>query len=128
MKKLILFFLSGLIILTYFSCEKDSNKQTSTTCPTCPTAKIIVYSCGGTVLQLLDSSNIGETWSNFFETPILEYKDCVLAGNLPDSKSDVENIISFNYKVVDKFSSGFFCDIGGLPKTKIEITDLFEIK
>jgi hypothetical protein len=120
-----LLFVIWVVIISNTSCERDSNKLT---CPACPTAKIIWYSCGGTVLQLLDSSNIGETWSNFFETPIIEYKDCVLAGNLTNSKLDVGDIISFNYKVVDLFSSGIFCGIGGLPKTKIEITDLFEIK
>ena len=120
-----LLFAIWIVIISSTSCERESNKLT---CTTCPTAKIILYSCGGTVLQLLDSSNIGETWSNFFETPILEYNDCVLAGNLPNTKSNVGDIISFNYKVVDNFSSGIFCDIGGLPKTKIEITDLFEIK
>jgi len=114
-----------IVIISSSSCERDSNKLT---CTTCPTAKIILYSYGGTVLQLLDSSNIGETWSNFLVTPILEYTDCVLAGNLPNTKSNVGDIISFNYKVVDIFSSGIFCDIGGLPKTKIEVTDLFEIK
>jgi len=88
--------------------------------------KVILVSCGGTVIQLLNSDTLGETWTNHFISPNLEYKNCVLVGNLNPSIAKSDTIFGLNFKFVDSFSSGIFCDIGGLPKTKIEIQELFE--
>ena len=111
-----------LLILTLINCSReDSIKKRPDF-----VGKVIYLSCGGTVIQLLDSDTLGETWTNFFILPRIEYKNCVLVGNLNASFAKADTIFGLNFKFVDTFSKGNFCDIGGLPKTKIEILELFE--
>ena len=121
MEKLnVLIGILGVCILTAFSCEKDNNEQK------CYAGRVIQVSCGGTVIQLLSESKIiGETWENHFKSPSLRYENCVLAGNLPAEKQREGDTIHFSYKKVASFSEGNFCDIGGLPITKIEILKIF---
>jgi hypothetical protein len=120
--KIKLVILFGLIVLVFSSCEKTSNKQN------CYTGKMICSTCGGVIIQILDSTDVGETWSNFFVTPIVEYKNCVLAPSIGYSKSNEQSEIYFNFTIVDKLSGGPYCDIGGLPNTKIKITEIFDTK
>ena len=118
-----LLILSGVFICSGNSCEKISQKDTSFT------GRIIKYTCGGTVIQFIKTDlDIGETWANYFSSPIVTYTNCVLVGNLQQGIIKEEDTIGFNYEKVDSFKTGLFCDIGGLPKTKIEISDLQTIK
>lgn len=89
------------------------------------TGKILLYSCGGTVIQFLTpDSLVGETWENFFSTQKVTYTNCALVGNFPMDKFHEGDSIGFNFEKVNYFKTGIFCDIGGLPKTKIEISDV----
>ena|SRR5664279_911671 len=119
--KLLIIF--GILFCSAISCKKIPQKETSFT------AKILLLSCGGTVIQFLDTDSIvGETWDNFFSNPVVIYTNCALVGNLPMRKFKEGETIGFNYEKVIFFKPGFFCDIGGLPKTKIEISDVVKIK
>ena len=110
-----------ILILPFLSCSsKDKIKEEPDY-----VAKVVCISCGGTVVQLLNSDSLGETWTNFFITPNKEYKNCILV-NLNSSFAKTDSIFGLNLRFVDYFSSGYFCDIGGLPKTKAEIQELFE--
>jgi len=119
--------LCGIIVLTAFSCEKNSDESDK---DDYMSGRIIKITCGGTVVQFIDTSQtIGETWNNYFVTPIVNYSNCVLVGNLSSGECSEEDTLYFNYRKVDSFTiGGPWCDIGGLPKTKIEITDLFNSK
>ena len=114
----------GFIFITAYSCEKIPKGLYA---DEYISGKIIQITCGGTVVQLVDTNKIvGETWDNFFVTPIVSYSNCVLVGNLSSSNFNSGDTIYFNCKIVDFFSiGGPWCDIGGLPSIKIEITDLF---
>lgn len=101
--------------------------------------KIIKHTCGGTVLQLINSNDtIGEPWRNFmvyYGEPVISYPDCVLAGNLqaflrPDKIFEMEGDTLFlKYYKVDFFKiGGPWCAIGGLPGILIEISDIFNCK
>jgi hypothetical protein len=130
----LLFFWSILVNLA-FSCEKITEKSTIE----CSSGKIIKNTCGGTVLQFIKTNEIiGETWDDFMvqqSLPVLSYSNCVLVGNyntfIPSSElSEMEgDTIFFNYRKVEFFKiGGPWCDIGGLPKTLIEISEIFDTK
>lgn len=110
--------LLGLTILASFSCNEDNGSN-------CYSGKIIEMTCGGTVVQLLTKETIGEEWINNFSTPALEYTNCVLVGNLPEENYEKGDVIYFDYEKVEVFTTGNFCDIGGLPNIKIEILELY---
>ncbi|MEI6048443.1 MAG: hypothetical protein WCS03_06055 [Bacteroidota bacterium] len=117
-----LLIILGIVFSSAVCCKKIPQKETSST------AKIILLSCGGTVIQFLDSDSIvGETWDNFFSNPVVIYTNCSLVGNLAMSKFKEGDTINFNYEKVIFFETGIFCNIGGLPKIKIEISDVVKI-
>jgi len=110
-------FICGIIVLTAFSCEKNSDESDK---DDYLSGRIIKITCGGTVVQFIDTSQtIG----------IVNYSNCVLVGTLSSGECSEGDTLYFNYRKVDSFTiGGPWCDIGGLPKTKIEITDLFNSK
>jgi hypothetical protein len=116
LKKILL--LLGLTILASFSCNEENETD-------CYSGKIIEITCGGTVVQFLTDGTIGEEWINNFSFPALEYTNCVLVGNLSEENHEEGDVIYFDYKEVEVFTSGDFCDIGGLPNIKIEILELY---
>jgi hypothetical protein len=89
--------------------------------------KILEITCGGTVIQFLESELIGENWVDNFSRPVLTYSNCVLAGNLPTSGFNKGDTISFLYKRVSAFQNDNFCDIGGLPHIKVEFIDSIKL-
>lgn len=105
------------VLLLNFGCEKSNNAKQ------CYSAKILKISCGGIVLQLPEDNNIGEEWSNADDDTL--YPNCVLAGALPSKGNVSGDTIYIEFKGVDTFSTGNFCDIGGLPPTKIEIQNMY---
>ncbi len=108
----------GISVSTVFSCEKNYAKK-------CYDVKIIKISCGGTVVQFLSEEQIGETWKDASGNSAI-YQNSVLAGNIPTEKLKVGDVISLNFEKVASFSSGNFCDIGGLPSIKIEGKNFYE--
>lgn len=132
MKKIkTILFLCGIIAITAFTCEKISEKSEK---ENYFSGKIIVFTCGGTVLQFINTDDIiGETWRNFmvqYGEPVKSYPNCVLVGNLHtfipanELREKEGDTIFFNYRKVDFFTvGGPWCLIGGLPKTQIEISD-----
>jgi hypothetical protein len=91
----------------------------------CNNAKIIKTTCGGLVVQLLKSSTAGETWIDASSANKNTYDKCVLLRSLPGNNPNDGTIISINYVIVNKFDHGNFCEIGGLPSTKIELRELY---
>ncbi|MFA5817754.1 MAG: hypothetical protein WC854_00560 [Bacteroidales bacterium] len=134
MKKIkTILFLCGIIAITAFTCEKMSEKDNYSS------GKIIKHTCGGTVLQFINTDDIiGETWRNFmvqYGEPVKSYPNCVLVGNLHtfipanELREKEGDTIFFNYRKVDFFTvGGPWCLIGGLPKTQIEISDILDSK
>jgi hypothetical protein len=120
-KWLLVFTIFGALILVNCKHEDSFTKEPDYI------GKGIYISCGGTVVQFLNSDTLGETWTNPFISPNIEFKNCVLVGNLSTSFARADTTFGFNFKFVNNFSKGNFCDIGGLPKTKIEIVDLFNL-
>jgi hypothetical protein len=127
-----LLLVCGIFICTAFSCEKISEKSEK---ENYSSGEIIVFTCGGTVIQFINTNQmIGETWNNFFVSPgspVISYSNCVLVGNLHtffpanELKEKVGDTIFFKYDKVDFFTvGGPWCAIGGLPKTEIEISDI----
>lgn len=106
------------VVLLGAGCEKNDESEYFT-------GQIIEITCGGTVVKFLTDEIIGEEWVDHFSSPVLSYTNCVLAGNLSEENYEKSDIIYFNYEQVDAFNNGNFCDIGGLPTIKIEITELF---
>lgn len=100
-----------------FSCEKDNDAKQ------CYSAKILKISCGGTVLQLLQENNLGEEWRDADDNTL--YSNCVLAETIPSENKMPNNTIYIEFEKVNSFSTGNFCDIGGLPSTKIEIKNVY---
>lgn len=116
----ILILLCGIHAIIAFSCNKENEFE-------CSTGKIIEITCGGTVVQFLVKEQIiGEEWNDNFSTPVLSYENCVLVGNLPIESCEKGDTLYFSYRIVKAFTSGNFCDIGGLPGTKIEVSELFD--
>lgn len=121
MKNLILNYLI-IVTITLFniSCEKAISKNG------CYAAKILKTSCGGSVLQLLSKENIGEEWRDASSnTDSTNYRNCVLVGMIPGESKTVGDTLHIDFQKVDFFQNGDFCDIGGLPSTKIEIKNLY---
>jgi len=110
-----------------FSCEKITEKSSEIY----STGKIIKITCGGTVLQFIDTDEIiGETWNNWMVpqgSPIISYSNCVLVGHIPINEFIEGDTIFIKYNKVDFFTiGGPWCAIGGLPKTLIEISDMLD--
>jgi hypothetical protein len=126
-KKLVVKYFKLLIFLEIaaiigMSCENSEKTKPDYI------GKVILQSCGGTVMQLLDPKNYGESWTNHYTDPTYTYENCVLVGNLSPSIAVIDTIIGFDFKPVTFFSQGNFCDIGGLPNTKIEIVKLYDVE
>ncbi|MEJ7780590.1 MAG: hypothetical protein WKF68_13490 [Daejeonella sp.] len=115
-----LLLMSPLFMLAFFSCDKETSEALVSSCLK---GKIIETTCGGTILQILSTKKVGVSWVNNFEPSAVSYDNSVLIGNVPQGKSKGDTIY-FEYKEVDHFSTGNFCDIGGLPKPKLEILAL----
>ena len=116
MKNVILFCL--LIIGSLFSCEKSSIKDSNS-------AVILANTCGGTVIKFI-SVDFGEEWvDNFGDAQ--SYENVVLTNDLESEGYQDGDSISFNFKEVD-ILEGNLCDIGGLPHTKVELTNLNKLK
>ncbi len=114
----IITLLLGSYAFMAFSCDKENEFEFST-------ARILEITCGGVVVQFLGTDQIiGEKWNDNFSIPVLNYENCVLVGNLQAEKHEKGDTIYFNYRKVEAFTSGIFCDIGGLPETKIEVSEL----
>lgn len=111
-------FLSSGIIF----CSKNPEQNLN---PTNFSGKIIEMTCGGTVIQFINTDSlIGETWLDFFGYNNIQYTNCVLNGDIgkPFKKGDT---VLFNFKKVTSLTgSGPFCDIGGLPQTIIQCFDV----
>lgn len=115
--------LPGLLILILVSCDtkeeldlkiiQDTDLDIS--------GRIIEDTCGGTVIQVL-STDIGEEWVNIFGNSE-KYKNAVLSNLEINGDFELNQLVSFNFREVEYFE-GFYCDIGGLPDTKIEILDI----
>lgn len=131
-----LLLICGIFICTAFSCEKISEKPEK---ETYSSGEIIKFTCGGIVLQFINTDEIiGETWDNWmvlYGSPVISYSNCVLVGNLhtfipADELREMEgNTLFFKYNKVDFFTiGGPWCAIGGLPNTKIEISDILDSK
>jgi hypothetical protein len=111
-------FLFGTLIIMSFSCREEKELE-------CSTGKILEITCGGVVIQFLNTDQIiGEKWNDNFSSPVLNYDNCVLVGNLPLETYEKSDTIYFDYEKVDDFSNSNFCDIGGLPRTRILISKL----
>lgn len=117
MKKLtISLFVSIFILLFGFGCEKNNSSNH------CIPAKVIKITCGGNVLQLLTEEQLGEEWKDFESGNF--YKNCVLSSDIPSKNLVVGDTINVVVNRVISFSSGNFCDIGGLPSIKVEIKSI----
>ncbi|OPZ91582.1 MAG: hypothetical protein BWY74_01921 [Firmicutes bacterium ADurb.Bin419] len=117
-RQLTIFLLSlPLCITTLAGCEKNGKSEYSV-------GQIIEITCGGTVIKFLANEKIGEDWVDNFSSPVLSYANCVLVGNLSEENYKKGDTIYFDYLEVDTFKNGNFCDIGGLPTIKIEISQL----
>ena len=85
------------------------------------TARILKPTCGGTVMQIVNSSFKGENWKFFsnledpFDTsnPAATYENGVLVGNVPLDCRIIGDTIQFPY--IQGLTSRNYCDIGGLP-------------
>ncbi len=107
-----------LCITALQGCEKNDESEYFS-------GQIIEITCGGTVVKFLTDEIIGVEWVDHFSSPVLSYTNCVLAGSLSEGNYEKGDTIYFNYEQVDAFKNGNFCDIGGLPAIKIEISELF---
>jgi hypothetical protein len=118
-----------LILLTLgLSCNRDNltiNKKHVN-------ARVMLSSCGGTVLQFTDLSEpIGEDWLWFknisgpldTSNPAQIYPRCVTATNVPKERQTIGDTLKFTY-MEPTGSSSVVCSIGGLPKTYISIDNL----
>ncbi len=45
---------------------------------------------------------------------------------MPSDKQNEGSTISVEYQIVGQFGDGNFCDIGGLPTTKVNVLKLYE--
>ncbi|MFT2011503.1 hypothetical protein ACMA1I_22725 [Pontibacter sp. 13R65] len=86
--------------------------------------KIIKATCGGTVIQVLSDRNIGETWPLPLQGQPETFHNVVLAGNVPQERQVEGDTLLFTYETVTHFSGNNYCEIGGLPRIKIEILRL----
>lgn len=115
--KNIKFLLLFNIIFLGFSCEKINEEDN------CYSVKILKSTCGGVVLEILSDKIIGVEWVDFSENA-KTYKNCVLVDKIEGLNKNTGDILTIDFKKVDNFKEGNFCDIGNLPSTKIEILNL----
>ncbi len=107
-----------LLLITSTGCEQNDILG-------CFKGQILAITCGGTVIQFLDTPKVGEDWiNNFSDSSAKKYSNCVLVGNLTSPEIQEGDVLYFKYQKVEFFTSGSFCKIGGLPRVKIEITEL----
>lgn len=100
------------------------------------TGKIIVMTCGGAAIQFLNTDSIfGEDWINHFgvgdstsiDSVYLKYSNCVLALNVNKEGFKNGDTLYFKFKVLndtDRYEGQFFCAIGGLPNTMVELFNI----
>lgn len=117
-----------LLFTVTFSCKKDDlaiNKNYVK-------ARVMLNSCGGTVLQFVDSSTAtGEDWLWFKDirgpldasNPAQVYPKCATATNVPKERQIVGDTLEFTYQEPIG-SSSIVCSIGGLPRIYISIDNL----
>lgn len=105
--------LQGVLFLLFLSCETEEASVYS--------GRIIQGTCGGTVLEVFNS-DIGEEWINIFGSSE-SYDNVVLSDLELDDNFRVNQVIVFSFQKVDRFN-GLYCDIGGLPDTKIKLQDV----
>lgn len=95
-------------------------------------ARVMWPSCGGTVLQFIDSTtNAGKDWPWFkdLNEPIGSpniaqvYPNCVSAFDIPRSRQVVGDTLEFTYRKLTG-PSGLVCAIGGLPSAYISVKSL----
>jgi len=135
-----LLLVCSIFVSLAFSCEKITEKaEKKAEKENYFSGKIIKFTCGGTVLQFINTAEIfGETWNNWMVpsgAPVLTYPNCVLAGNLhtffgADEIWEREgDTIFFLFNKVEFFTiGGPWCLIGGLPKTNVEISEILNSK
>lgn len=112
-----------ILILLLLSCAKQKEEVIE---QYCNNAKVIKITCGGIVVQILKPENVGNVWIDASATEKPTYNNCVLVGNIPSNKQKEGSTISVKYQIVDQFGDGNFCDIGGLPTTKVHVLKLYE--
>ena len=114
MKRLIC---AQILYLLFFACgEKDLQA------PTCISAKVIKQTCAGTVTQILVSSSLGLNWTD--PGTDTSYENVVLIGNFPEEYRVENDTLYFSYKIVETFSDGIFCELGGMPTALLEVTNV----
>ena len=107
-------YLFLLLAIVVASCQKTHVNRTEK-------AVVIQNTCGGTVIDFI-SSDFGEEWNNFFEDSAF-YLNAAITENLIEKGFQKGDTISFSYEEVLQLN-GKFCDIGGLPETKVILTSL----
>jgi hypothetical protein len=115
MKKLAQY--SVLAFSIFCSCEQSEivkvNNENSII------AKVLVNTCGGTVIQFV-SSQAGEEWVNNFENGEI-YENVALTEDLITRGYKKGDTLKINYSLVEKLD-GNYCTIGGLPNNIVKIT------
>jgi hypothetical protein len=95
-------------------------------------ARVMLTSCGGTVLQFTNLSKaVGKDWLWFkningprdASNPAQVYPNCVTATDLPKERQTIGDTLEFTYKEPTGLS-GVVCSIGGLPSIYISIDNL----
>ncbi len=112
-----------MLMLLLLSCAKQEEEAVE---QYCNNVKIIKITCGGTVVQILKPENVGNVWIDASAAEKPNYNNCVLVGNMPSDKQNEGSTISVKYQTVGQFGDGNFCDIGGLPTTKVNVLKLYE--
>lgn len=107
-----------LVIGVFCSCEKTTIKDPLT-------AVILAHTCGGTIIKF-SSTEVGEEWINNFDDGQI-YTNVALTNDLEVEGYQKGDSIQFNFIKVNKLE-GNFCDIGGLPETKVHLSNLIKIK
>ena len=95
-------------------------------------ARVMYVSCGGTVLQLLDSTSITGTnwrWFRNLTGPLdasnspQDYRHCITAFDIPSDRETISDTLEFTYKKLSGPPSPI-CTIGGLPNAYISVRQL----
>jgi len=116
-QKSVLLLLSLVLLL---SCEKLTE-------PKCYSMKIIQETCGGTVIQFVDTrKTIGEEWTNFFDSSNTVYQNCALCMTALDESYEKGDVIYASIELNPERVEGNFCAIGGLPNTYFIITEFYD--
>ena len=106
-------------------CKKERNNIDESLCSN---AKVIKVTCGGIIIQLLKRTDIGSVWRDPTLSNGASYPNCVLIGKLADDQMDQGQVLSIKFEVVEFLGEGNYCEIGGLPNTKISIMEYYECK